>query len=461
MNAAFTRGVFANPTGRVVPSWQARPFYFLLPLLVFLGCASQITPTPWPTVVVRPSGQPVPAAKQASQARTFVPKAAGVLAYEAQDPAREVRGPASRDGLVRGFHAILERAAKAAGVPPPLSGPRYEAAAAELAAAVDSEDGVADDLTRFIHSHCGIVEPEHTMLVVRASPHLQTEQLAGFEADLTTLLRGTPWRRVGVAVDRRPDGDVLVAAFFRQYVVLSALPRRLRGRTRLSGRLLDRHSELQAIVVTPSGATRGLRVNELRSAAGADGFETFVACDAGAGRYQIELLGTAGLGPTVLANFPVYCDIDPPATLLWKAAAHENFPDAFAAERAMVVAVNQDRGRAGVRPVIWNEALARVARAHSDDMAESGVVAHVSARTGSTLTRAQKAGLSPSLLAENVGQAGSVADIQRGLMGSPGHRSNILDPRITQIGIGITPRRLGAGQTVTLFVTQLFAAGID
>ncbi len=37
-----------------------------------------------------------------------------------------------------------------------------------------------------------------------------------------------------------------------------------------------------------------------------------VACDAD-GRYQVEIIADGAVGHTVLANFPVYCGVAPPA----------------------------------------------------------------------------------------------------------------------------------------------------
>ena len=45
----------------------------------------------------------------------------------------------------------------------------------------------------------------------------------------------------------------------------------------------------------------------------------------------------------------------------------------------------------------------------------------------------------------------SVHSAHQGLMNSPGHRANILNPSFTEIGIGI--RRKGNGQ---YYITQMF-----
>jgi uncharacterized protein YkwD len=122
--------------------------------------------------------------------------------------------------------------------------------------------------------------------------------------------------------------------------------------------------------------------------------------------------------------------------------------------------VNRDRAAAGLRPLKWHGKLAAVARAHSADMASTGVVAHGSSRTGMLDDRLAKVGLTKlPFIAENVGQAASVAQMQRGFMTSPGHRGNVLAPHPTHVGVGIVVARAELGG-LTLYVTQVFASGL-
>lgn len=52
---------------------------------------------------------------------------------------------------------------------------------------------------------------------------------------------------------------------------------------------------------------------------------------------------------------------------------------------------------------------------------------------------------------ENVGYAGSVTDLHRALMRSPGHRANILRAGFDQVGIGIV-----VGNNGRVWETQIF-----
>ena len=117
--------------------------------------------------------------------------------------------------------------------------------------------------------------------------------------------------------------------------------------------------------------------------------------------------------------------------------------------------VNQARAAAGLGPVSADPDLADVAREHSRDMLDNGFVAHISPTTGAPMDRVRAAGLSPSRLLENVGTAGSVEEVHSGLMSSPGHRSAILDERVTHVGIGIAVAAPASGP-VSLYATELF-----
>jgi len=69
---------------------------------------------------------------------------------------------------------------------------------------------------------------------------------------------------------------------------------------------------------------------------------------------------------------------------------------------------------------------------------------------------ARAAGVIVKQLGENVGRGPSARELHHLLMGSPGHRGNILRPEFTHIGIGIVLKHTG-GERV-LLATQLFAA---
>ena len=108
-----------------------------------------------------------------------------------------------------------------------------------------------------------------------------------------------------------------------------------------------------------------------------------------------------------------------------------------ASEQKMLDLVNQERVKAGVKPLVWDEKLAGVARAHSIDMFKNGYFGHVDLNKLTPFDRMEKAGISYKVAGENLAWAPSVDSAHRGLMNSPGHRENILRPEFGHIGIGV------------------------
>jgi uncharacterized protein YkwD len=172
----------------------------------------------------------------------------------------------------------------------------------------------------------------------------------------------------------------------------------------------------------------------------------------------LEIEGDDGHGPAVLANFPLYCGVEPPARVAASANDVTRHQDSAEAERELLVLLNRDRETAGLPALTRDARLQEIARGHSREMARTGEVVHVSDKTGGAVDRVRAAELSPMprTLAENVGRAFSTAEVERGFMGSPGHRANILNASITHVGIGVATGQAEGG-VVPMFFTQLFA----
>ncbi len=96
----------------------------------------------------------------------------------------------------------------------------------------------------------------------------------------------------------------------------------------------------------------------------------------------------------------------------------------------VAVRVNETRSQAGLRKLAIDETLSAKAQAWADRMAAAGNISH------STL--AEGAGNNWTVLGENVGVAGSIAQMHSLFMNSPGHRANIVSGRFNRIGTGVT-----------------------
>ncbi|HZG92233.1 MAG TPA: CAP domain-containing protein [Pseudonocardia sp.] len=119
----------------------------------------------------------------------------------------------------------------------------------------------------------------------------------------------------------------------------------------------------------------------------------------------------------------------------------------------VVAATNAERARHGLRALTVDVRLTAAAQAHSEDMVRRAFFAHHNPDGAQVWDRALAAGYHYRKVAENIaaGQR-TAAEVVRGWLDSPGHRANILDGELTQIGVG---HALGGGYGVTW--TQLFA----
>lgn len=106
-------------------------------------------------------------------------------------------------------------------------------------------------------------------------------------------------------------------------------------------------------------------------------------------------------------------------------------------EQLMVDMVNHKRAAAGLKPLAVDYRLVSVAVAKANDMKDNDYFNHISPTYGSPFAMMQAVGLNVRWAAENIAGNNSVAGAMAAFMKSPGHRANILDPRLTHIGVGI------------------------
>ena len=122
-----------------------------------------------------------------------------------------------------------------------------------------------------------------------------------------------------------------------------------------------------------------------------------------------------------------------------------------AAEQEIFRLVNLERARAGLSSLRWDVSLQKAARAHSRIMADAHQLSHEFGAEPSFDKRLALAGASFNLSGENVAFNQTADGAHRGLMNSPPHRKNILNPEFNSIGIGV----VRAGEDI--WVTQDFA----
>jgi uncharacterized protein YkwD len=120
-------------------------------------------------------------------------------------------------------------------------------------------------------------------------------------------------------------------------------------------------------------------------------------------------------------------------------------------EKQLFDLVNSERAKAGAPKLDWSSKLAQAALAHSKLLDQHQDLSHQFGGEPPLQERVGATGLRFNSVAENVAEAPDVDTAHKGLMHSPGHRTNILNPNYNAIGIAIVQH--GS----QLFVTQDFA----
>jgi hypothetical protein len=104
----------------------------------------------------------------------------------------------------------------------------------------------------------------------------------------------------------------------------------------------------------------------------------------------------------------------------------------------VVLRCNQIRESAGLAPLARNRTLDLAAQLHAEDMAQGNFMSHYGSNGSNPAVRIRAAGYPWITWAENVAVGyPTAAAVVNAWMNSPGHRHNILNPNVREIGIGL------------------------
>ncbi len=170
-------------------------------------------------------------------------------------------------------------------------------------------------------------------------------------------------------------------------------------------------------------------------------FSAVAPLRAGPGRYRIEVLVEGPTGPTVAALFSVWTGVSPPVVPTVRLAPEGTPMELLAAERR----------RRGLPALRRHDSLNAAALAHSVDMRRGRWFGHRSPEGRGPTERLLAAGVRSGRVLENVAIAATPARAHLEVLESPGHLRNLLDPRVTHVGVGVHE----AGGRA--YVTWLFA----
>ena len=120
----------------------------------------------------------------------------------------------------------------------------------------------------------------------------------------------------------------------------------------------------------------------------------------------------------------------------------------------LAIFTNEERAEAGLTPLKISQLLMQAAQLHAEQMASTGQMAHVipGARYPEPKDRLAAVGYRWQAHAENVAYGqGSAASAVTAWMGSSGHRANILNPGLTELGTAISRGADGRPYYVQIF----------
>ena len=138
----------------------------------------------------------------------------------------------------------------------------------------------------------------------------------------------------------------------------------------------------------------------------------------------------------------------PALTLALLPAAAEAAITPTRSERLVIAAVNHERSVRGLAKVSFHASLTRAARSHASELAQRGLLSHVSANGWTVGPRVRHFGYTVYgctqwTAGETLARAtlGSVAATPQGIvmlwMTSPAHRAVLLTARLRDVGVGI------------------------
>ncbi|HEY1074769.1 MAG TPA: CvpA family protein [Patescibacteria group bacterium] len=121
-------------------------------------------------------------------------------------------------------------------------------------------------------------------------------------------------------------------------------------------------------------------------------------------------------------------------------------------EKELFVLTNASRVKEKQKPLLSNDKLREVARAHAKDMLQKGYFSHLSPQGKDVAKRVGEANITVTLVGENLASAPTIEIAHLGLLASPGHKKNIMSSDYNEVGIAV----LDAGRYGKM-VVEVFA----
>jgi uncharacterized protein YkwD len=381
---------------------------------------------------------------------TFAPATPSATRYN--EPLR----PPPPSPLGDAMMVALREAAVAAKAPVPAADSRLFLACTELAQVAPEKGTLPYAAIEFALQRHGIIEPAPYLLFMWLDTDSVEQVVEELKPQFAELFADASYARVGIGFAKRKDdgAGAIVFAMQSSSVATQPIPRSVAagGAFMIDAVIDERFKDPDLFVTRPTGATERISIETGKHGA----IKAKVPCGKHIGKQQVEIEASDVAGSTVLANFPVWCGAEPPASITVEPSSDDDaVVNAEEAEKRLLALTNRDRLTAGLHPLLWDDRVVAVARKYSEEMHQTKLVAHISPTSGSAADRTKVAGIKTPLVLENVARAYGVGEAHGALMNSPGHRANLMSAAATHIGIGIVLGKEVAGRR-EMFLTQVF-----
>jgi uncharacterized protein YkwD len=311
------------------------------------------------------------------------------------------------------------------------------------------------EVIQFFAWNLGLVEPVPHVLVLGLPDTASVPDQV--QRSMDQFLARQPYTHWGGVILPRGGVWLIVLTLSTRDATLESVARApTAGPLVLRGTLSAGFSNPIVAVQAPDGSTQ-----RIPGGAG-PGFDLHLPITA-TGEHHVELLADGPHGDSVVANFPVYLGGQPPTSIRLH-ATHETTTSetVVSVHDELLRMLNETRATAGLPPLTIEPRVEAVAHAHSEDMVSHDFTGHQSPTTGSPSDRVTAAGLHSGLVLENIGRGYSAREIHDGLVASPGHRANLVNPDANVVGIGVVADQSdGRTAFVATEVFLRFAQPID
>jgi len=238
-----------------------------------------------------------------------------------------------------------------------------------------------------------------------------------------------------------PPRICVVLVLVRRSVFLQPFPKRLDSPTEplLSGRVISDYPKMTVFLRYPGGRVlmAGVELEESGE------FNVPLPFDPkDPGTYLVEIEPEGERGPEVATLFTVDFMGSGQLPSVEIAAVKPKAPPSNIeeAKRLLLLWVNQERRARKLGLLAEDERLTALAQKRAVRMLEEGLPRHLDAKGRDAAHEAELAGIEFASLGENLAFDQDLFEAHRGLMESPSHRENILEPAYTHIGIGVAVR---------------------